>query len=307
MVKLHHYSMTEKPPLRSEGEHLDAVMDELQAAHEVREISGWESGFPDLNRALDGLLPGLYLLIGPPACGKTSFAKQLFDQVIQRNAVPGIFFSFTETKTELRIRTLSRLSDLENKEIRRGSAYLLHWYGAPKISATDAAQLPPSWQRLRSSAEEARNWLDHAYLVECDRDTGTQQIESQISEVARIKGTNRLIVVIDDCQRLGAGPNPLAGVGDQFQSLAKKIGAPIIAVCSDVSSQRETLPAAWADSVPAADVILLMEPDPKDMVTATESSRLIRLHVVKNRGGERGTLAFDFFPAFAKFVENRSS
>jgi replicative DNA helicase len=298
--------MTEKPPLRSEGEHLDAVMDELQAAHEVREISGWESGFPDLSRALDGLLPGLYLLIGPPACGKTCFAKQLFDQVIQRNAVPGIFFSFTETKTELRIRTLSRLSELENKEIRRGSAYLLHWYGAPKVSGAQTALLPPSWARLRRCAEEARVWLNLSYLAECDQDTDLQQIETQISEVTRRKATNRLIVVIDDCQRLGGGPNPLAGVGDQLQSLAKKLGAPIIAVCSDVSSQCETLPAAWADRVPAADVILLMESDPKEMANTTAASRLIRLHVVKNRGGERGNLAFDFFPAFAKFVETRS-
>src|ERR687891_314712 len=99
--------MTEKQPLLSEGEQLDAVLGGLQAAHEVREFSGWESGFLNLSRALDGMLPGLYLLIGPPACGKTAFAKQLFDQVIQHNAVPGIFFSFTETNTELRIRTLS--------------------------------------------------------------------------------------------------------------------------------------------------------------------------------------------------------
>jgi len=27
------------------------------------------------------------------------------------------------------------------------------------------------------------------------------------------------------------------------------------------------------------------------------------LHIVKNRGGEKGKLAFDFFAAFSKFVE----
>ena len=45
---------------------------------------------------------------------------------------PGIFFSFAETKKELRIKTLARLSGLDNREIRRGSAYLLHWYGVPQ-------------------------------------------------------------------------------------------------------------------------------------------------------------------------------
>jgi replicative DNA helicase len=310
MVKFHRYSMSEKQPFLSEGEQLDAVLDGLQAAREIREISGWESGFLNLSRALDGMLPGLYLLIGPPACGKTSFAKQLFDQVIQHNAAHGIFFSFTETKTELRIRTLSRLSDLENKEIRRGSAYLLHWYGVPKTSSTDTAQLPPSWEKLRRSAEQARSWLNRTYLVECNRETDLQQIESQISELTRLKGTDRLIIVIDDCQRLGAGAGPpanrLAAVADQLQSMAKKLHAPVIAVCPNVGDQREALPAAWVDRVPGADVILLMEPGPKEMETLTESTRLIRLHVVKNRGGERGRLAFDFFPAFAKFAETQS-
>jgi len=33
------------------------------------------------------------------------------------------------------------------------------------------------------------------------------------------------------------------------------------------------------------------------------SQHAIALHVVKNRGGEKATLRFDFFPASAKFTE----
>jgi len=29
----------------------------------------------------------------------------------------------------------------------------------------------------------------------------------------------------------------------------------------------------------------------------------LTLHIIKNRGGEKGKLAFDFVPAFSKFVE----
>jgi len=150
--------MAEKQALQSEGAQLAEVLNELEAEHAVKEISGWESGFANLSRALDGLLPGLYLLIGPPACGKTSLAKQLLDQAAMNNSVPGIFFSFAERKKELRIKTLARLSGVENREIRRGSAYLLHWYGVPRLGNVDAGQLPPSWEKLRRSAEEARSW-----------------------------------------------------------------------------------------------------------------------------------------------------
>src|SRR4029453_8897316 len=137
-------SMAAKYPIKSEGEQLESFLGELEKEHAVKEISGWETGFANLDRVLDGILPGLYLLIGPPACGKTSLVKQLLDQVVMQNGVPGAFFSLTETSKELRIKTLARLSGLECREIRRGTAYLLHWYGVPKAHYADVNELPPS-------------------------------------------------------------------------------------------------------------------------------------------------------------------
>ena len=76
--------MAKEPIIESEGAALDAVLGELQSEHAVKEISGWETGFVNLSRALDGMRPGLYLFIGPPASGKTAFAKQLLDQTAMR-------------------------------------------------------------------------------------------------------------------------------------------------------------------------------------------------------------------------------
>ena len=42
--------MAEKPPLKSEGEQLDEILAELQKEHQVMEIAGWETGFPNLSR-----------------------------------------------------------------------------------------------------------------------------------------------------------------------------------------------------------------------------------------------------------------
>ncbi len=69
--------MTEQPPLKSEGAQLDEILAELQQQHQVKEISGWETGFANLSRALDGIMPGLYLLIGPPACGVRDGVRHL--------------------------------------------------------------------------------------------------------------------------------------------------------------------------------------------------------------------------------------
>jgi replicative DNA helicase len=299
--------MAEKIPFQSEGEQLESFLDELQREQPIKEIAGWETGFSHLSRALDGILPGLYLLIGPPACGKTSFAKQLLDQVAKHNRVPGVFFSFAERKKELRIKTLARLSGIENKEIRRGSAYLLHWYGVPKAQHTALERLPPSWDKLKKSAEEAKTWLDLIYLIECGRDIDLRRIEDQIREVESIKGTDRVMVVIDDCQRLGNIEQKLtdrvALVVDELQRAAVSLQIPILAVCPDLREDRSSLPQMWSDRAPSADVILVMEIDLERTKKLVEPNQALTLHIIKNRGGEKGKLAFEFIPAFSKLTE----
>ena len=303
--------MAQKQALQSEGEQLDEILAELQSQQKVKEISGWETGFPNLSRALDGILPGLYLLIGPPACGKTSLAKQLLDQVAMHNGVPGIFFSFAEGKKELRLKTLARLSGLECREIRRGSAYLLHWYGVPKSQHSDPERLPPSWEKLKQSAEEARSWLELIYLIQCDRVTTLQQIEDHIHKIRASKSTDRAMVVIDDSQRLGNSQESLESrlsiIADQLQAMAVNLNAPVIAIWPDLYGRREPLPEAWADRIPQADAILVMELDVKRTEKAVEPNQAITVHIVKNRGGDRGSLAFEFVPAFSRFVEVVSS
>ena len=64
----------------------------------------------------------------------------------------------------------------------------------------------------------------------------------------------------------------------------------------------QTPPHAWADKVASADVIMVMEKDLGENQKLTEPNQACTLHIVKNRGGERGKLAFDFQPAFARFV-----
>jgi replicative DNA helicase len=299
--------MAEKPPLKSEGEQLDEILAKLQQQHLVKEIAGWETGFANLSRALDGILPGLYLLIGPPACGKTALAKQLLDQVAMHNRAPVIFFTFAESKKDLRIRTLARLSGLENRAIRRGSAYLLHWYGVPKAHYKESDQLPPSWEKLKRSAEEAKSWLELTYLVECGREADLEQIEERIKELRALRGSEQVLAVVDDCQRLGDRELPardrLALITERLQRAAVNLKIPILAVWPDLGEQPDTAPQAWAERVPDADVILVVEKDRERTKKLTEPNQAITLHIVKNRGGERGKLALDFYPALAKFVE----
>lgn len=297
--------MAEKS-LRSEGAELDEVIDELQREHRVKDISGWDSGFANLNHALDGIRPGLHLLIGPPGIGKTSFARQLLDQVAERNGVPVIFFSFGESKKELRIKTLARLSGLDSREIRRGSAYVLHWYGVPRLGDIEAAELPPSWEKLKRMAEEAKGWLNSVYLVECDRHTSVEQIETQVREIGPTSSREPPLIVIDDCQRLGPADQVpdarLPIVSEQLQALAASLKTPLIATWPDLDGNAGSV-QRWSEKIPGADVVLVMQSDSQRTQKITEPNQAIVLHIVKNRGGEKGKLAYDFFPGSSSFKE----
>ncbi|MBI4490169.1 MAG: hypothetical protein HY694_13890 [Deltaproteobacteria bacterium] len=302
--------MAGKQPPRSEREELDSFFTELESRTEVREIAGWESGFPNLSRSLNGILPGLYLLVGPPSCGKTAFAKQLCDQIALHNSVPVIFFTFAETKKDLRIRTLARLSGLESREIRRGSSFLLHWYGTPKRRGTDPERMSPSWEKLKRVAEEAGNWFDLLYLFEGNQKTNLTEIEEEIRRVKEIKGAKQAMVVIDDSQRLGRCDLPLDArlplVTEELQGLAVHLQVPLLATWPDLRGEgysHGSSPQEWAERVASADVVLVMENDAERTKKLTEPNRAIALHIVKNRGGEKGVVSSDFSPPFSKFTE----
>jgi replicative DNA helicase len=115
------------------------------------------------------------------------------------------------------------------------------------------------------------------------------------------------MVVIDDCQCLASSERDLtrrfAMVAEALQRTAVHLESPILAVCPDLREDRSTLPQIWTELAPTADVILVMEIDPDRTKKLIQPNLALILHIVKNRGGERGQLAFDFYPAFAKFVE----
>jgi replicative DNA helicase len=125
--------------------------------------------------------------------------------------------------------------------------------------------------------------------------------------VSRIKSSDHMMVVIDDSQRLEPGDQPirdrLTKITDRLQSIAVARNMPVLAVWPALMEEANSSPSAWADKAPSADVILVMEKDLERTKKLTEPNQAVNLHIVKNRGGERGKLAYDFFPAFSKFAE----
>ena len=285
-------------PLKSEGAEIDGFIAELEAACEVKEVAGWRSGFPALDRALNGLSRGLYLLVGPPASGKTALAKQLADQVVRLNDGAALFITFAETKNDLRVRTLARLSGLETREIRRGAGYLLHAYGVAKRPGAD--EPPAGWDKLKTVAAEAKSWLARLYLVECDLRTTYEDIERRVSAARQEDNSQRLLVVVDDAQRLGdaalAIDARLPLVVERLSDLAVRCDLPLVATWPELDSGA---PERWAERAAGADAVMVL----RDERSSDAFTRRLALHIVKNRGGEKTKLDFDLTENLTKIIQ----
>ncbi len=147
--------------------------------------------------------------------------------------------------------------------------------------------------------------MELIYLFECGAKTDLEEITKQIGRVEEIRRTMRPVVVIDDSQRLGFSQlsfdERLPIIAEQLQGMAVDLQVPVIATWPD--TKKEASSFEWVERVPSAEVVLFMENDPERTRKLTEPNRAVNLHVVKNRGGEKETLGFDFFPASSKFTE----
>jgi replicative DNA helicase len=180
----------------------------------------------------------------------------------------------------------------------------------PKARFADPDRLPPSWERLKRAAEQSKVWLDLVYVFEGGEKTKLEEVEEHIRGVKEQKGSDRAMVVIDDSQRLAGPYQPfetrLPMVAEQLQGLAVRSHAPVLATWPELRGRGDAYPShpqEWEERVASADVVLVMENDPERTKKLTEPNRAVNLHIVKNRGGERGTLSFDFSPPFSQFRE----
>lgn len=94
---------------KSEGEDWPAYFAALEARQSPgRDFLGLNTGFDHLNNVANGLTEGLFILGAAPSTGKTTFAKQLTDQVAERNPTAAcLFVSLEQSREELRVKTLS--------------------------------------------------------------------------------------------------------------------------------------------------------------------------------------------------------
>ena len=290
---------------RSEGAEWPAYVEALEATQSPgRDFLGLDMGFEHLNRVANGLTEGLFVLGAAPSTGKTTFAKQLLDQVVELNEdAVGLFVSFEQSREELRVKTLSRLSGVENRDILRG-----------RLDVTT-----PAWKRVKEQSEAYRTSIaDRVFILEADKTTTVDRIRLAALQVKRATGAGRLAVFVDYLQIVPTEEDyrdtrtRVDAVVSDLRRLARDLKAAVVAVSSigRTSYDAPTL-SAYKESGGieyGADLGAVMSMDRKtkgaDAVEGvTHPWFRVNLDVVKNRNGERSRVTFNFFPKVSRFCE----
>jgi hypothetical protein len=99
------------------------------------------------------------------------------------------------------------------------------------------------------------------------------------------------LVVVDDAQRLGdaalAIDARLPLVAERLTDLAARLDLPLVAIWPELESGA---PERWAERAAGAAAVMVL----RDEGSGDAFTRRLKLHIVKNRGGEKAQIDFDF-------------
>ncbi|TCS84117.1 DnaB-like helicase C-terminal domain-containing protein [Tepidibacillus fermentans] len=273
-IKLIHLTLEESiyRTIAPEQKNLIIYQEEYNKRHKGN-VTGIKTGFQDLDSLLmGGLQEGLYVLGGNVSVGKTTFLKQLTDQIARH--VPVIYISWDMTSFELWARTMARLSKHPVQAVLSGSVPI---------------------KDIQLANQKYADIAKRIWIVEATLSSGLEDIAFYISKI--LQGLNtKPVIIFDHLQRIQVSKGTsLTNTEQQLQvthhlnSLSRTWGLPIILAASETE---EDLPSGLLASV---DVYLSLEEHSKDQKIP------VTLELRKNRNGALGKVQFLFDRAIGEF------
>jgi replicative DNA helicase len=321
------FGMTRDRQLGSDQLTEDKLLPAFIAQLETRNIEiGLRSlvtDFWQLDRAIGGLGQALVIIGGPPSCGKTTFLKQLADQVATKNEVPVLYFTYEQSASDLRIKTLARLSGVNSRTVARGARSDLSSQQEGWDKFRDRDRWEDDNRRFAEAIVQYQTIGKHIRIVEAGRETTVDRIRLQAQAAKANAGAGRVLVAIDYIQLIPAVepmtkrafPSALQRsnfVCSELRRLARDLDSPVVAISSlgrggyDAQKMGAFRESGGIDY--GADVAILLKTTGEHDVSTYASTnpsgrRDIELRIVKNRSGEVGAIQMDFLTAFSRFRE----
>ena len=271
-----------------------------EASRHPDEFMGVQTGYPAIDRQLQGLRPGQMIVVGArPGVGKTSFALNLATNAAANGATVA-FFSLEMSKTEIAQRLLSAQSRV------------------PLTAIRGASIKPDQWNQLIAATNDLSK-LD----ILIDDTPGTTVTEIRAKARRMLQGKDHAVVLIDYLQllsppagrhRADSRATEVSEMSRGIKIMAKDLGVPVVALSqlnrqvTDRKGQRPQLSdLRESGSIEQdADIVILLDRS----MTEEEADRPDRpdpnitdFIIAKNRSGPLGIIPLMFLANRTKFVE----
>ena len=278
---------------------LGAALKEIEEGPQGIPLPWW----PRLDEALGGLQEQLYVLGGAPASGKTTFVRQLADEVVRSNENAAcLYVSYEVGETEMAKKDLARVANVPMGLFREKPENQSAWM----------------WDRLSGAAAKLHDPYQRFYLIYASTMTVRQiEIAAQLLREDCPEVT-RLLIVVDalqnvvPTQKYRSRREDVDGIIRELQGLKSR------AKCSLwVVSHHSRLPGK--ESYPAnrgmgankesggieysADVGINLDLPASGEEGAGGEVQLRTLHICKNRYGPPGKIEYLFNLQTAHFQE----
>lgn len=158
----------------------------LNDISKMNNYKGRSTGFKELDKKINGVYPGLYVLGAISSLGKTTYIHQLADQMASKGEKV-IFFSLEQSKFELVAKGVSRQTFLINPKEAKASLAIMQ--------NTDIADI---------TIEAVRNYqeiADNTIIVEGNFDMTVKTVRNYVESYIKTTG-NKPIVILDYLQIL---------------------------------------------------------------------------------------------------------
>src|SRR6476661_8076458 len=190
-------------------------IDELYNRDNQNDITGVPTGFIDLDKMTSGLQPGdLVIVAGRPSMGKTAFSVNIGEAVAVEAGLPVAIFSMEMGGTQLAMRMLGSIGQLDQHRLRTG-----------KLIDEDWPRLTHAIQKMN----DAQIFIDETPAL------NPIEMRARARRLARQCGKLGLIIV--DYLQLMQGSKPgdnraaeISEISRSLKGLAKELGCPVIAL-----------------------------------------------------------------------------
>jgi replicative DNA helicase len=289
---------------------LMASLDQRILKHKRGELIGLQTGFKHLDYITTGFRPSLIVVSAITSLGKTSFVKQLSDQLLEHNPeIAVLYVTYEQTAEELATKTISRETGISMRNLQAGKLtdadrekvaktlrdldYSQSFYTLEATATTTIEDIKKIAEGFTRSYEQVVVVIDYLQLVPSRRNarytSDKEKIDSNLSELRRLSNSLKSpVIAISSINRSSYDKSAREGE-DPSNSL--------------LSSFKESGNIEYSADLAIAMIEDTQKSENSKIKHRSNYAKSIGFYIIKNRNGARGKIEFSFLPETQKFIE----